>query len=202
MNSKRGTTLNTRALSLIIIFTALAAALNIYGPKIPYPLYPFLWFQLWEIPIVIAFLMIGPRSGIFVAGINTLILVMFFQGGLPTGPLYNFAAVLAMFVGLYLPYWLSKRKCENENFGGYLRKHILIFTSVATGLGIVLRVTLLSIINYFALQQPYPFGFEMPQEAVLLFLPLGAIFNAIVALYTIPISIGITAAIITRVKIN
>ena len=48
----------------------------------------------------------------------------------------------------------------------------------------------------------YPFGFEMPQEAVLLFLPLGAIFNAIVALYTIPIAIGITAAIITRVKIN
>jgi riboflavin transporter FmnP len=194
--------LNTRALSLIIIFTALAAALNIYGPKIPFPLYPFLYFQLWEIPIVTAFLMIGPRSGIIVATINTLLLLIFFQGYLPSGPFYNLAAVLAMFVGIYLPYWLSKRKCKAENFGGYLRKHLIVFTAAATGLAIVLRVLLLSVINYFALPQPYPIGLEMPQEAVLVFLPLGAIFNAIVALYTVPIAIAITVAIMSRVKIQ
>jgi riboflavin transporter FmnP len=194
--------MNTRALSLIIIFTALAAALNIYGPKIPFPLYPFLYFQLWEIPIITAFLMVGPRSGVIVGSINTLILLIFFQGYLPSGPFYNFAAVLAMFVGIYLPYWLSKRKCKAENFGNYLRKHLLVFTASATGLAIVLRVLVLSVINYFALPQAYPIGLEMPQEAVLVFLPLGAIFNAIVALYTIPISIAITAAIMSRVKIQ
>jgi riboflavin transporter FmnP len=193
--------LNTRALSLIIVFTALAAALNIYGPKISFPLYPFLYFQLWEIPIVTAFLMVGPRSGVIVGAINTLILLIFFQGYLPAGPFYNFAAVLAMFVGIYLPYWISKRKCKDENFGNYLRQHLLVFIVSATGLAIFLRVVALAVINYFALPQKYPIGLEMLPEPVLVFLPLGAIFNAIVALYTVPIAIGIAAAILSRVKI-
>jgi riboflavin transporter FmnP len=194
--------MKTRALSLIIIFTALAATLNIYGPKIPFPLYPFLYFQLWEIPIVTAFLMIGPRSGVIVAAINTLILFIFFQGGLPSGPLYNFAAVMAMFAGIYLPYWLAKRGCKTEDFGSYLHKHLALFSGSATAIGLILRVLLLTVINYFAVQQTYPFGFSMPQPAALAFLPLGAIFNAIVALYTIPIAIGITAAVMSRVKLH
>ncbi len=193
--------MNTKALSLIIIFTALAAALNIYGPKIPFPLAPFLYFQLWEIPIVIGFLMVGPKSGIIVSVINTLILLIVFPGALPTGPLYNFVALVAMFLGIYLPYWFAKRGCKNENFGTYLKKHLAFFSLSATGMGIALRVLLLTVINYFALQQPYPIGFSMPQEAVLAFLPLGAIFNAIVALYTVPIAIGITVAVMSRIKL-
>jgi riboflavin transporter FmnP len=193
--------MNTRALALITIFTALAATLNVYGPKIPFPLEPFLYFQLWEIPIVIAFLMIGPKSGIIVSVINTLILLVVFPGALPTGPLYNFAAVQAMFLGIYLPYWLARRRCKTENFGSYLHSRLALFSISATALGTVFRVLLLTVINYFALQQPYPIGFNFPQEAVLLFLPLGAIFNATVALYTIPIAIGITVAISSRIKI-
>ena len=194
--------MKTRALTLIIIFTALAAVLNIYGPKMPYPLYPFLWFQLWEIPILTAFLMIGPRSGIIVASINTVLLLIFFPGGLPAGPLYNFAAIMAMFTGIYLPYLIAKRGCKNENFGTYLRKHLVVFSVSAVILGATLRVLLLTPINYFTLQQTYPFGFSMPVEAVLVFLPLGAIFNAIVALYTIPIAIIITIVILSRVKMQ
>jgi riboflavin transporter FmnP len=194
--------MNTKALSLIIVFTALAAALNIYGPKIPFPLAPFLYFQLWEMPIVIGFLMVGPKSGIIVSVINTLILLVVFPGALPTGPLYNFVAVVAMFIGLYLPYWFVKRGRKNENFGTYLKKHLALFSLSATGMGIALRVLLLTVINYFALQQPYPIGFSFPQDAVLAFLPLGAIFNAIVALYTIPIAIGVTVAVMSRIKLQ
>ena len=152
--------MNTKALSLIIIFTALAAALNIYGPKIPFPLYPFLYFQLWEIPIVIAFLMVGPKSGIIVSVINTLILLIVFPGALPTGPFYNFVAVLAMFVGIYLPYWFAKRGCKNENFGSYLKKHLSLFQLCRQlDWAITLRVLLLTVINYFALHTTLPYWF-------------------------------------------
>ena len=194
--------MKTRILSLIIIFTALAVVLNIYGPKIPYPLYPFLWFQLWEIPIVTAFLMAGPRSGVIVATINTLLLLAVFPGGLPTGPLYNFVAILSMFLGMYLPYWYAKRQCKTENFGVYLRRNLVLFSVTAIALGALLRVLLLTVVNYFALQQTFPIGFSMPVEAVIVFLPLGAIFNAIVALYTIPIAIGIAAVIMSRTKLQ
>jgi len=193
--------MKTRTLSLIIIFTALAAALNVYGPKIPFPLAPFLFFTLWEIPIVLGFVMAGPKSGVIISIINTLILLVVFPGSLPTGPLYNLAAVLAMFIGIYLPYWFARRGCKSENIGSYLRSHLIAFTISATVLGIGVRVLLLTIINFFALQQPYPIGFSMPQDAVLLFLPVGAAFNAIVAAYTILIAIGITAAISSRIKI-
>ncbi len=194
--------MKTRALSLIIIFTSLAAALNIYGPKIPFPLAPFLFFSFWEIPIVLAFLMAGPKSGIVVSVINTLILLVVFPGALPIGPLYNFAAVMAMCAGMYLPYLFSKRECKNENFGSYLKSHLALFTLAAVTLGTSFRVLFLTVINYFALQQPYPFGFEFKEPAVLLFLPLGAIFNAIVALYTIPIAIGLTVAVMPRAKLQ
>jgi len=195
-------TVNAKALSLIVIFTALAAALNVYGPKIPFPLYPFLYFQLWEIPIVIAFLLVGWRSGVTVSVINTLILLFVFPGSLPTGPLYNLAAVLSMMLGVYVPYLIARRGCKAENFGSYLRKHLALFSVSATVLGIVARVSSLTVINYFALQQPYPIGFSMPEIDVLLFLPLGAVFNATVTLYTIPIAIGITAAIMSRIKLQ
>jgi hypothetical protein len=42
----------------------------------------------------------------------------------------------------------------------------------------------------------------MPVEALLVFLPLGAIFNAIVALYTIPIAIRYGNVIMSRKNYN
>ena len=202
MNTKQGTILNTRALALIIIFTALAAALNIYGPKIPFPFAPFLFFSFWEIPIVIAFLFVGPKAGISVSAINTLILFAVFPGALPTGPFYNWAAVLSMLLGIFVPYWFAKRRCKTENLGYYLRHHIALITVASTTLGVVLRVLVMTIVNYFALQQPYPVGFSFPEIDVLLFLPVGAAFNAIVAVYTTLISIGITVALMTRIKMQ
>ena len=194
--------MNTKALSLIIVFIALAAALNIYGPKIPFPFAPFLFYQLWEIPIVVAFLWVGPKSGITVSVINTLILLVVFPGDLPTGPLYNFVAVLAMLLGIYIPYRLATHGCKTENLGSYLRQHVALITVSATSLGIVLRILVTTVVNYFALQQPYPIGFSLPQMDVLVFLPFGALFNATVAVYTIPIAIGITVAITSRIKVQ
>ncbi|MCW3999176.1 MAG: hypothetical protein NWE93_02945 [Candidatus Bathyarchaeota archaeon] len=190
----------TRSLALIIIFIALAIALNVYGPKIPYPFAPFLFFQLWEIPIVVAFLLIGPRTGLAVSVINTLILFAVFPGELPTGPLYNLIAVLAMLLGIYLPYRLATRGCKGENIGAYLKKHVLLLTISATILGATLRVLVMTVVNFFALQQTYPIGLGLNESATLAFLPLGAVFNAIIAVYTIPVSIAITVAIASRAK--
>ena len=194
--------MKTRALSLIIIFTALAAALNVYGPKIPAPYAPFLYYQLWEIPLVIAFLAIGPKSGIAVTVINTLILLAVFPGGLPTGPIYNLIAVLSMLLGVYIPYRIATHGCKTENLSNYLRKHVKVISISATALGIILRVAVTTFTNYFLIQQPYPIGFSFQQIDALLFLPLSALFNATVALYTIPIVIVITVAVTSRVKLQ
>jgi hypothetical protein len=94
--------LNSRAIAAIIVFSALALVLNLSPIKIPAPFAPFLIYQIWEIPIVAAFLLYAPKVGIGVSIVNTLALLAIFQGELPTGPLYNLAAVLSMLLGIYI----------------------------------------------------------------------------------------------------
>jgi riboflavin transporter FmnP len=193
---------NTKNLALIIVFTALTLAINLAGPKIPAPYAPFLIYQLWEIPIVFTFLALGVLAGLIVTGINTLILTVYFPGFLPTGPLYNLFAILAMMLGVFIPYLISTRGCKKENLSTYLWQHIKMITISSTVLGIIFRVGMTSATNYFLLQQSPPIGLSYPADAALTFLPLSILFNATVALYTIPIAIAITAAVTSKIKIN
>ena len=94
--------MDSKAIAAIIVFSALALVLNLSPVKIPAPYATFLIYQIWEIPIVAAFLLYGPKVGVTVSIVNTLALLAIFQGELPTGPLYNLAAVLSMLLGIYL----------------------------------------------------------------------------------------------------
>ena len=194
--------MNTKRLTLIIIFIALTAALNVAGPKIPAPYAPFLIYQVWEIPIVVAFLAMGPRVGVIITVINALILFAVFPGALPTGPLYNLVAVLAMFIGIYLPYKLATRHCSTENLSSYMQQHFKLISTSATALGIVFRIIATTPTNYVALQLPYPFGFGLNSGGAIALLPAIAVFNATVALYTIPIALAVSVAVVSRFKIQ
>ncbi|MGA3290599.1 MAG: hypothetical protein ABSD42_10215 [Candidatus Bathyarchaeia archaeon] len=194
--------MNTKRLSLIIIFIALTTALSIAGPKIPAPYAPFLFYQVWEIPIVIAFLALGPKAGITIAVINTLILIAIFPGALLLGPVYNLIAVLSMLLGVYVPYKIATHGCKIENLNNFLRQHIKMISISATALGITVRVLVTTVTNYFFLQQPSPIGFSYKPEAALAFLPLSAFFNATVAIYTIPVALAVTVAITSRFKLQ
>jgi riboflavin transporter FmnP len=200
--------LNTKDLAFIIMFVALTTVLNIYGPKIPFPFAPFLYYSLWEIPIVAAFLVIGPKTGFFVAVLNTLILLVVFPGNLPTGPLYNLIAELAMLIGVYGAYKISTLKCPVENIGNFLKQHKLALSISTTALGITTRVIITTITNYFLIAQPSPVGFGSffsfaglsGNAGVLAFLPFSALFNATIALYTIPVALAVSIAILSRFK--
>jgi riboflavin transporter FmnP len=200
--------LNTKRLSLIIIFVALTAALNIAGPRIPAPYAPFLYYQIWEIPIVAAFLTVGPKIGLSVAGLNTLILLMVFPGNLPTGPFYNLIAELAMLIGIYIAYKIATHGCPAEKIGSFLKQHKLGLSISATALGVTTRVIITTAANYFLIAQPSPIGFGSffsfsglgGQEGVLAFLPFSILFNATIALYTIPVGLIVAIAINSNFK--
>ncbi len=94
--------MNTKTLALTIVFTALAIALNPTLTKpTPAPFAPFLIYQLWEIPIVIAFLIISPKAGLGRISTKHSCSVRYYPGALPTGPIYNLAATLSMMVGIF-----------------------------------------------------------------------------------------------------
>jgi riboflavin transporter FmnP len=195
--------MNTKALTLIIVFTALSAALSIYFPKIPAPYAPFLYYQIWEIPIVAAFLSIGPKTGTAIAVLNTLILLAVFPGNLPTGPFYNLIAVLSMLLGIFAAYRIAVHGCQTENISHFLKEHAKALVISTTALGVITRVVITTTANYFLIAQPSPIGFGSffefgglaGQQAVIAFIPFSILFNATIALYTIPIGLVIALTI-------
>ena len=181
--------MNTKKLSLIIVFAALAIALNPTFTHIAlnFPLAQGLIYQIWEIPVVIAFLIISPTAGLAVSLVNTAILFAIFPGVLPTGPAYNLAATLSMQAGIFAALAIGKRvSCSKTPSSNILFNPK--WAVVAVAMGILTRVAFMSVILFFALPQPSPIGYSFPLDATIGWLPFAAFFNATLALYTIPIA--------------
>src|SRR3989304_6159865 len=108
--------MNTKTLAITIVFAAVTVALNpaISGIAFPAPYAPFLFYQIWEIPIVAAFLLSSRKSGIAIALLNASILFALFPGFLPAGPFYNLFAVLSMLSGIYIAHKILTRKSSME----------------------------------------------------------------------------------------
>jgi riboflavin transporter FmnP len=193
--------MNTKTLALTILFAVVTIILNPAFTNVvfPFPLATFLFFQIWEIPIVVAFILIGPKSGVMISLLNTLVLLAVFPGASPTGPFYNLAAVLSMLLGVYLAYKLvaSKQKTESSTF-----RYGTILVVVSTALGIIFRVGIMSIVNYAFLRFPPPIGYLYPEDVIIAFLPVVGAFNAIIVLYTVPIGLIIANVVKSNLKLQ
>ncbi len=183
--------MNTRTITATVIFAALAIVLNLSPLKFPAPFAPFLYYQIWEIPIVTALLLYGIGVAVLVAAVNTLALFAFFPGALITGPVYNFAAVLSMLFGIVIVEVVMRRRKTRS------RKAIV---TVYTASGTVMRTLCMVIVNYVFLRFPSPIGYEFPEFMILATVPLVAIFNATLALYTIPTGYSLAEVVKSRIK--
>jgi riboflavin transporter FmnP len=192
--------MNTKTLALTIVFAAVTVVLNPAFTNIafaaPYAL--FLFYQIWEIPIVAALMLSGPKSGVTIALVNTVVLLAVFPGASPTGPLYNLAAVLSTLLGIFLAFKLvaSRSRVEDPNLR-YGTKAI----AFSTVLGILCRVGIMSIVNYAFLRFPPPIGYSYTEAAIIPFLPVVGFFNATLALYTIPAGLIIANIVKSNLKL-
>jgi len=179
--------MESKRIAAIAIFTALSIALVLSPAKFPAPYAPFLKYQIWEIPIVAAFLLYGPSVGVATSIINTIVLLVVYPGDLPTGPLYNLAAVLSMLLGIYIIHRFAAER--------FSRRQETMLTALSTALGSIARVGVMSIVNWAFLRYPYPVGFSIPVEALTAMLPIIGLFNATLALYTIPVGYFVSRAV-------
>ena len=177
----------SKTIAAIAIFTALSVALVMSPLKFPAPYAPFLKYQIWEVPTVAAFLLYGPLVGVTVSIINAGILLAVYPGDLPTGPLYNLAAVLSMLLGIYIIHKFAARY--------FSKRQETILTAFSTALGSIARVGVMTIVNLVFLQYPYPIGLSMSAEAITAMLPVIALYNATLALYTIPLGYFVSRAV-------
>jgi len=178
--------MNSKKISVIAVFTALAIVLNMSPIKIPAPFAPFLFYQVWEIPIITAFLLYGLRTGVLISIINTIVLLIFFPGAIPTGPIYNLIAILSTIIGIII---------SNKAFINVLKiQHDSQKVIISTITGIIMRVIVMTIVNWVFMPFPTPIGLNIPREAVTAMLPIIGLFNATLNLYTIPVSYILTRA--------
>ena len=184
--------MNSKTIAAIDVFAALTVALSLSPVKIPAPYAPFLIYQIWEIPIVAAFLLYGSWAGVTISVINTIVLLGVFPGALPTGPFYNLAAVLSMLLGIYIPHKFAAERFKGQG------EAMLVASSTASG--IVVRVVVMTIVNWALLRYPPPVGFSMPVETLVVMLPIIGFFNATLALYTIPLGYFFARAVSPTMK--
>jgi len=179
--------MESKKIAAIAIFTALSVALGLSPAKFPAPYAPFLKYQIWEIPIVAAFLLYGPLVGVTTSIINTMILLVVYPGDLPIGPIYNLTAVLSMLLGVYIIHRFIAVY--------FSRRQETVLTAFSTVLGSIARVGVMSIVNLVFLRYPYPVGFSVPAGALTAMLPAIVLFNATVVLYTIPLGYFVSRAV-------
>jgi hypothetical protein len=141
-------------------------------------------------------LLISPKSGIAIAALNSVILLAIFQGASPLGPFYNLAAILSMLLGVYIAHRLFSKRLSPERTTGSLWKYNTAMAVVYTGLGVAFRAGIMGALNYVVLRFDAPIGYGLTEGSILgYFLPVTTIFNATLALYTIPLGYFIAEVI-------
>lgn len=179
--------MNTRAIAITIAFAAVTVVLNpaFSGMAVPAPFLPYLSYYIWEIPIVAAFFLIGPKYGFSIVFINTAVLLSVFFRHPFIHPLGSLLSGSSMLIGAYAGYKLVIRNSPQEKT--LLGKKLVLYS---TALGILARVVVMTIVNYILLYYAGRLlvGVELTVPTILVvYLPLVILFNVTIALYTIPI---------------
>lgn len=176
--------MNTRSLALSITFAAVAIALN--AVKIPTVYWPGASYNFTEIPIVAAFLLFGPKIGVFVALLNFAGQEVLFPLGAPFMAAYPiaFIGLLFMLLGTYLAtkyiaFKLTKNTCSD-------RKRMLYLTTFASATrGAIMPVIIYEL--FYRIMLPL-LGIRIPENILVGLIPGFFIFALTVPLYTIPIA--------------
>jgi len=120
---------------------ALAALLATLPLYVHFPIIPYLRFEAAEIPIVFAFLILGPEPAVLSSIIYWIVLLLVGEFT-PIGPTMKFIAVFTMLLGL----WLGFRT----------RRSPKVSLFIGSCLGCLFRVLAMSIFNYVIVVIMFP----------------------------------------------
>jgi riboflavin transporter FmnP len=189
---------NTKEIALIIAFAALAIVLNpaISGIGVPF-LFTGQIYNVWEIVIMVAFLLVGFKSGISVALLNAAFLFSVYPGpSRALFPLVNTLAVSSIMVGIYFANQLTRRNSQDQN--PPKARKITLYTALA----ITFRLIVMLPIVYTLLH--YHIGATPPSESAIFMiaLPLQTFYNITITLYTIPVGYFIAKTVGKNLKLG
>ena len=178
--------MNARSIALAITFAAIAIALNVV--KIPTIYWPGWSYHFNEIPIVIAFMLFGPKIGILVGVIHLTGQELLF----PTGPAgivaypMGFIALLLMLSGVYLANWFISRRTSPDKPFSEKRRSVYLTAFSTASRGAIMPFLTYGVMYHVLL--PLVLGINVPETNVMALVPSFILYNVTVPLYTIPIA--------------
>lgn len=190
--------MNSKSIALAITFATVAIASN--AVKVPAVIYPNNFFQVSQIPIVVAFLLFGFKIGVLVGFLNLLGALFLFPLGVAGLIVYtmDFISLFPMFVGLCLGRTLVTRGDEFARFC-LMKKHVVWLTIGA----IAVRGSLMPLVDYGLVNHillPLILGFQRSETMIIALIPVFVLYNVIVALYTVPVAYFIAKRVGTYFK--
>lgn len=190
--------MNTRAVTVTIVLAAITIVLNpaFTALAVPAPFFPYVIYYLWEIPIVAAAFIFGLKCGISIALVNFVALIATAQGFAPQQPFYQSTAAITMLLGIFLAIKIVARKVPQQDTVPQRKLFILSIV-----LGTLFRVGIMAVLAYVLFRYPL-IGFNLPESAILAIIPLIAIYDATLPLYTIPIGYLIANTVRKNLKIG
>ncbi len=184
LKNKRGRLRSpSAAIAVTAIFSAMAVVITMTNLTIPFPPLPYLKFDLSEVPVTVALMLMGPVYGFLSSVIYWIVLTM--RAGDVLGPAMKFAAVASMIVGFWVASAIYRRVVKKKS----------IISMMVSGflLGSLFRIIVMSVFNYLVLLYiaPYYVDFIAPilssiglpaettMDVVIWSLLLTAVYNAI-----------------------
>ncbi len=176
--------MKTKSIALAITFAAVAIALT--AIKIPTLFYPGGYFRFSQIPIVVAFLLFGFRTGVLVGFVTLMGQIALFPFGANAVFIaypMEFASSLVMFVGMYS----ANKLIKNDGSGRYsiLKKPAIGLTIFAA----LFRGSIMPFADYgvtFHVLVPLILQIKLPEVYIVGLVPSFIAYNVIVPLYTVP----------------
>ena len=186
--------MNTKSITLIITFAAVAIALN--AVRIPSVFYPGASYPIYQIPIIVAFLLFGARIGFLVGILNMAGGLLLFSTGPSSFISYpmGLVSVLVMFAGLYV----GSRFLTNNGKSRHTAIGLTFFV-------VILRGCLMPFVDYGVVHHflvPLILGVSLPEAYIAGLVPAFILFNVIVPLYTIPFAYIIAIKVGNNLKIE
>jgi len=190
--------MKTSAIAVTIALSALTIALNVV--MVPSFYWPGFNYRIYEIVMVVAFMLFGFKIGTAVAAINVLGQIAFFPvpGGLAGYP-FGMIAMLIMMSGVYLGNYLVQSRASH---GKISASRMVLYL---TALGVAVRGTIMPILDFAVLYHillPIVLGQTIPEAYTLALLPGMFVFNITIPLYTIPIAFVIAKKVSKSLKIG
>ena len=165
-------------ISMVSVMAALSVALSFI--QIPFPMAPFLKYDLAGIPLIITALLMGPKYALLA---DTILMIALLRGGDPIGAAMKWAAEASTFIPMYYTYRLLRGRFSS----------VKVLYASSSAVGITARVGLMVAANYII--DPWWFliahwtsTYVKAVSLTIYLLPVIAIFNLTIAIIYIAVA--------------